>query len=141
MMIRDRQAGFTLMELMIAVVIVSILAAIAVPSYLEHMNKTRRTDGKAALLEASQKLERCYSMYNRFDHADCALAKADLPLDSPEGYYRITGNIEPGSYALTATPVSPGPQDGDVDCATLTINQLNQKGATAGAGGDASKCW
>lgn len=138
---RGRHAGFTLMELMIVVVIASILAAIAVPSYLEHMNRTRRTDGKAALLEAAQKLERCYSMYNRFDHADCALVESDLPLDSPEGYYRITGNIESASYALTATPVSPGPQDDDADCATLTINHLNQKGATAGTGGDASKCW
>src|SRR5690606_35057443 len=113
------------------------LAAIAIPAYNEHMNKTRRTDGKAALLEWSQKLERCYSMYNSFTHADCGVA-GDLPVNSPEGYYQITGTIASNTYTLTATPVSGGPQDGDDDCTTLTINHLNQKGAT---GANTAKCW
>lgn len=133
---RDTQ-GFSLMELMIALAIVSILAAIAIPAYTEHMNKTRRTDGKAALLEWSQKLERCYSMYNSFNHADCSVA-GSLPVNSAEGYYQITGAIASNTYTLTATPVSGGPQEGDADCTTLTINHLNQKGAT---GADTSRCW
>lgn len=132
----NRQArGFTLIELMIVVVIVSILAAIGYPSYLQFVNKSRRSDAQAVLLETSQRLERCYSMHNKYDDAGCAVA---LPLNSPEGYYTVTGVINSNSFTLTATPTAGGPQVNDGDCTTLSINQLNQKTAT---GADAGSCW
>ncbi|HET9108841.1 MAG TPA: prepilin-type N-terminal cleavage/methylation domain-containing protein, partial [Steroidobacteraceae bacterium] len=46
-----RADGFTLIELMIAVVVVAILMAIAVPSYESYVEKSRRTDAKTALLD------------------------------------------------------------------------------------------
>lgn len=127
--------GFTLIELMIVVVIISILAAIGYPSYLQFVNKSRRSDAQAVLLETSQRLERCYSMHNKYDDAGCAVA---LPLNSPEGYYTVTGVINSNSFTLTATPTAGGPQVNDGDCTTLSINQLNQKTAT---GADAGSCW
>lgn len=134
-MARPKQHGFTLMELMVVVVVVAILAAIAIPSYMGYLHKSRRTDAHAALLDTAQRLERCYSQYNRFDHDDCPVA---LPAASPEGFYTVSGTINANSYSLTATPPAGSPQASDVDCATLTINQLNQRGAT---GSDTSKCW
>ena len=130
-----RSRGFTLIELMIVVTVVAILAAIAIPAYSDYITRARRSDAQAALLEASQGLERCYSMYNRFDHADCPLT---VPHDSPDGYYQVTGTIASNGYTLTATPTSGGPQANDTDCTTLTINQLNQRGAT---GADVDACW
>jgi type IV pilus assembly protein PilE len=38
---RDRESGFTLLELMVAVVVVSILAAIAIPSFFSETRKAR----------------------------------------------------------------------------------------------------
>ena len=43
------QAGFTLVELMIAVVVLGILAAIAIPSYTSYVNKSRAKSGSADL--------------------------------------------------------------------------------------------
>ena len=40
--------GFTLIELMVAVAVVGILSAIAYPSYLQHVRKSRRADAKCA---------------------------------------------------------------------------------------------
>src|SRR5688572_32857393 len=57
---RIRMRGFTLMELMIAVVVVGVLTAIALPSYQEHVRRAKRAEGKTALLKAAQLQERIY---------------------------------------------------------------------------------
>lgn len=53
--------GFTLIELMIAVAIVALLVAVALPSYLENAAKSRRAEGRTALLKALQLQERFYT--------------------------------------------------------------------------------
>ncbi len=47
-----RERGFTLIELMIAVVIVAILLSVAVPAYQDSIRKGRRTDARNALMAA-----------------------------------------------------------------------------------------
>lgn len=64
-----KAAGFTLMELMIVVAIVGILAAIAYPSYMDSVRKSRRADAKAALSNAVQALERYYTEKNTYLNA------------------------------------------------------------------------
>ncbi|MBT5967504.1 MAG: prepilin-type N-terminal cleavage/methylation domain-containing protein, partial [Gammaproteobacteria bacterium] len=50
--------GFTIIELMITVAIIGILASIAYPSYQESVYKSRRADGKGALLGLANAMER-----------------------------------------------------------------------------------
>ena len=52
--------GFTLIELMITVAIIGILAAIAYPSYVEHIYRSRRAEAEATLMELAQWMERNY---------------------------------------------------------------------------------
>ena len=61
MRLNSRQYGFTLIELIVAVVIVAILARIAYPVYQDQVNRARRAEGKAALLKAAQLQERNYT--------------------------------------------------------------------------------
>ena len=58
--------GFTLIEMMITVAIVSILASIAYPSYAEYMRKTRRAEGRTALMELLQQQERYMTQNNTY---------------------------------------------------------------------------
>jgi len=60
------QSGFTLLELMIAVIIVGVLAMIAFPSYTESVLKTKRAEGKAALLNGMQQQERHYTLHSTY---------------------------------------------------------------------------
>jgi type IV pilus assembly protein PilE len=53
-----RSRGFTLLEVVIVGAIVAILAAIAYPSYINSVQKSRRSEATAALLGAASQLER-----------------------------------------------------------------------------------
>lgn len=74
----SREAGFTLIELMIVVAIVAILSAVAYPSYKEYIAKGRRAEMKTVLLSAQQWMERFYTENYRYDK-DSADANVALP--------------------------------------------------------------
>lgn len=64
-----RGGGFTLVELMITVAIVTILAAVAIPSYTSAMNKSRISVAKRDLLDLQTRLDRYFTRYNTYPAA------------------------------------------------------------------------
>lgn len=126
-----KQNGFTLMELMIAVAIVGVLAAIALPAYTEHVQRTRRSDGQAALLNLAARMEHYFTENNTYVGA--TLANVGSNAASPEAYYTLgISNLSGTTYTLTATPQG---AQGDDSCGALTINQANVKLPTT------TNCW
>ena len=129
-----RQPGFSLVELMIVVVVISILAAIAVPAYRQHVIRATRTDAKVALTSMAGLLERCLSRFNAYDDPGCVTG---LPLNTADDTYTITGALAPGTFTLTATPINGQAQD--VQCGALTLNQLGVQGVSGSL--PVNQCW
>lgn len=143
--------GFTLIEVMVAVLIIAILAAIAYPSYQGTVRKARRADAQAVMLQLTQWMERFYTVNHRYDRvyaippAEGALVTTLIPSNltkSPSTgsptYYNIQPvNITATAFTINAAPI--GSQQKD-ECGTLTLTNTGVRGVT-GATQPVDRCW
>lgn len=109
-------AGFTLVELMIAVAILAIVAAVALPLYNQYSQRTYRTEAQADLLNCAQALERYAARNFSYDGAVAVFNAGNLcdPRSEVQNRYDITLVVpDDDQFTLTATPVASGPMDGD----------------------------
>lgn len=123
----NRPAGFTLIELMIVVSIISIIMAIAIPSYNSYVGKSRCAQAQADLLELAQWMERRYSSNFDYRDTDNAPPNPDLgergrsPRDTTKPLaFNITFAEETAraSFKLQAVPTSIVSS-----CETMTIDE------------------
>ncbi|ODU06989.1 MAG: hypothetical protein ABS84_16865 [Rubrivivax sp. SCN 71-131] len=144
------QRGFTLIELMIAIVVVGILASIAYPSFMDAIRKSRRSEAINALNQVQQAQERFRANQTAYT-ANLAAAPTDTPpglgLSSatPSGYYTIAIASASGSaYEATATAVSGTSQASDGNCVKLAVRMTSatlEYADNTGTWGHSNPCW
>jgi len=163
-----RAKGFTLIELMITVAILSIIAAVAIPSYTKQIQKNNRAVAKARLSQAVQQLERFYSDNNSYlvDKATSTCTLIVGTAASQNGLmllvnptwncsgsntlYSGSNNEANSAYtvAFTGTPTTStytlqatavGTQTGDTQCGNLTLTNAGVKGISGT--GSVTTCW
>lgn len=139
-----REAGVTLMELMVVVAIVGILAAIAYPAYTQFLMQTNRTDATKTMQLAAQSMERCYSV--NFTYVACNVGPNIIvdtsTMTTPNNYYTITFAIpDAQDYTMTAVATA-APQTADNQCAQFTLSSTGQQAAQdVNANPNTQLCW
>lgn len=139
--------GFTLIEVLIALCIVGILSAIAVPGYSAILVRAQRNEARLALLKVMHAQERHYQIHFRYTDR--------FEVSPQEGGLGLAARSEAGSYLLSvelrdqgqrylaiAQPDRSRRQAGDRDCARITLDDSGARGASNAAGNDARElCW
>jgi type IV pilus assembly protein PilE len=124
-----RSAGFTLIEIMIVVVVVAILAAVAYPSYQDHLRKGRRAAAQSFMMEIANKQQQYLIDTRGYALGAGAVAALGLTVATDVSNY-YTLNVDPAvattppSFNITATPIAGGPQAVD---GVLELNHLGAK--------------
>ena len=143
-MTKARSYGFTLVELMVVVVILSIIVGIAYPSYRNYMTQTRRSDAQSILTQVANNEEKFFSSCNRYTttmNAGTIPGCDGLGYSnnlSPDGHYQGTigattiagaGTIAT-AFTATATPVAGGLQanNGALRIDSTGVKQWNKPG-------------
>ena len=123
--------GFTLIELMIAVAVMAILTAIAMPSYRQYVTRGSREAVQSQLIELAAVQDKIFLNSNAYTAnvgtAYTGSSTGGLGVTnsvSRDTRYRLSVTVSGASFVLTATPVAGTTQAGD---GNLTINSEGQR--------------
>lgn len=142
-----RPPGFSLIELMIAIAVIGLLAAVALPSFMDSVRKGRRSEALAAMGAIQQAQERW-----RANQPTYTTTWADLAASSatPKGYYTLALSAPTApdtlaiGYDLVATAA--GSQADDTPCKKLAV-EVRRGNLRYGSGtssidwADTNRCW
>jgi type IV pilus assembly protein PilE len=138
---RRLRNGFTLIEIMVVVAIIAIIVAIAYPSYLEHVARSKRAQAQAAIMKTLQLQERFYTVNGTYATnaqlptlfglgAGASVYSGEDPADAQLGWYIITvdnaGACTPLSVCVNVV-ATPRPGHTDDNCDTLTQNTVGTR--------------
>lgn len=132
--------GFTLIELMIAMAVLAILAAVALPAFQEQIARARRVEMQAALLEDAAYMQHYYASHDAF--SGTPPPQLPWPRTPRAGAARYTISVavpasDPASFILTAQRAGLTAADA---CGDFTYDSLGRRNVVAGSREIAS-CW
>src|ERR1700753_3717295 len=143
--------GFTLIELMVVVLVITILTVIAAPSYTQQVRKSRRTEAKSVLLDLAAREER-YMATNGVYASDASALGMTAWGSVGSNYYSIaaptvtaaslsnaSATATPPGFTITATAINS--QANDTNCATFTVNQTGLQTSSTASSATSTGCW
>ena len=142
-----KSAGFTLIELMVVIVIVAILAAIALPSYQQYIQRGKITEATSNLSSARLQLEKYYADNRKYDNGTAGTCGVTMPSGASARYFTITcasgsaNAVGDQTFTVTATGVAGQGMSGFA----YTINESNVRTSTftspVTGWTDSTTCW
>jgi type IV pilus assembly protein PilE len=132
---RKHIRGMSLIELMVVVVIIGILAAVAYPNYRAYVERSKRTEARAALLQIATNQERVYLNTNQYTTDMTQLGFSASPFTTDSGAYIVTVTAaDANGFNAQAVYQEGGDEAGK--CGTFTINAAGDKTSAPHA-----DCW
>ena len=144
---RIKLRGFTLSEMMIVVVIVGILAAVALPSYRNHIIRATRVQAQTELLELAGLQEKIFLNSNSYAFSVTAAYNGTVAGglgrtsgQTNDGRYNLSLDITVPSqtFVLTATPAAGGTQVGD---GNISISESGRRTCDPTCGPQGAATW
>ena len=135
------RTGFTLIEIMVVVAIIALIVAIAYPSYLEHVARSKRAQAQAAIMKTLQLQERFYTVNGRYATnaqlptlfglaAGTTVYSGENPADVELAWYTMSVDNPAGCTDLTVcvnVPATPKAGYTDDNCGTMTQNTVGAR--------------
>jgi type IV pilus assembly protein PilE len=123
----SRLKGFTLVELLVVVLIIGILSAVAIPSYMTYILKAHRSAAVTGVLELASRQARYYTTHNNYTTSMVTLGYASdpMPLDSTNSHHfdLSVESADANGFVLKASPY--GKQTND-KCGTYRYTDLGR---------------
>ncbi|HET9473297.1 MAG TPA: type IV pilin protein [Steroidobacteraceae bacterium] len=143
-----RRRGFTLAEVLTALIVVAVLAAIAIPTWRNHLLRVRRAEAISALTALQAEQDRYFGIHARYADSAALSRKPPeglgRPATSERGFYGIELHTADDGLSYTATARSlarPGDAP-DTRCVQLSIDHVGIRRAQDAGGTDRSAdCW
>jgi type IV pilus assembly protein PilE len=142
---KSEDKGFTLIELMIAIAIIAILAAIAIPNYSKYIVRSKLSESTSALADVRVRMEQFYQDNRNYGNTT-SCSNTSLPVDPPASdYFTFTCGTTTGaqSYTITASSQAGKGLGASAGHYAYTVNQSNQKSTTKykGTTHTTKNCW
>jgi len=150
---RRRAAGLTLVELMVTLAVLAIIVTIGYPMYTAQVQKARRADARAGVMEIAMAQEREFAAWGGYSEPTGAIAgitsndgapapdansvfNTDMARIGAQYGANYTFTVTATDTTFTITATATGKQASDASCATFSVDQTGTKGAT-----DVNLCW
>ena len=135
--------GVTLLEILMVLLVVGVMAALALPSYRQHLVRVNRTEATTLLYEIAAAQERYYLRHGSYTGELGSAAPRGLGLAFPDTSMRYSCSVALASdgqtYIASATPRPGRGQDADDECLVFSIDQRGRRAVSGSR--DTSYCW
>jgi type IV pilus assembly protein PilE len=135
--------GITLLELLVTLLVVSVIAALALPGYRRHVLRVNRTEALTALMQLQDVEEKFYLRHATYTNNLAAPAPTGLGIStsSTSNKYLLSVSLaaDGQSYIATASPAPGGGQEADLECLAFSIDARGRR-AVSGTR-EPGYCW